>query len=329
MKHLAWFFIAIIFAAACTNNEQFRVNGTIEGNPTINLRVGYYADGAYQTVITAAREGKFEFYGSSKTPTIVDILDYDYRPLARIYAANGETFEIHLDRDNLFDTRISGNDVSRRWADFIRDNKATLRAGNPDSINVLVADYVSRNPADVLSTILMVTAFRADADAFAADSVMNLIDPHARPSALTESFNFMLRRLIADVAADTIAPVTYAGRRDSVRIFDPTAKRLSLIVFDENGRFRDDSIVPLLNKLNKQKSLQIVEFDLGARANILHGRSDTIPWPIGRIPGAFAGAGIEHLAIPATPYFIVTDSAGAQLFRTPSPGKAAAFIKNF
>jgi len=43
--------------AACSSDEQFRVSGTVEGNPTMNMRAGYYADGVYKTVITAVREG--------------------------------------------------------------------------------------------------------------------------------------------------------------------------------------------------------------------------------------------------------------------------------
>ena len=54
MKNLI-FLLAVLLLWSCTDTEQFRVNGIIEGKPTLNLRVGYYADGAYQTQITAAR----------------------------------------------------------------------------------------------------------------------------------------------------------------------------------------------------------------------------------------------------------------------------------
>lgn len=317
--------IAAILLAACTDNEQFRVNGVIEGNPTLNLRVGYYAEGAYQTQITAAREGKFEFFGSSKQPTLVEVLDYEYRPLARLYATNGETFEIELDRDKPLDARITGNDITERWSKFLRDNQEALR-GPADSANAVIAHYVAAHPSDIVSTLLMVTAYNAADDAAAADSVLSLIEPQARPSTLTESFNYMLQRLVTDEAADTIAPFRYADRADSSKIFDPADKALSLIAFATGGKFRDDSIVPSLAKIAGRKNIQILEIDLEPYANTLKGRSDTLDWQVGRIPGGLAGAGVEHLGIPSEPYFIVTDSAGAQLLRTPSPGKAKALI---
>lgn len=322
------YYLVIIMAlllAACTDNEQFRVNGVIEGKPTLNLRIGYYADGAYQTQITAAREGKFEFFGSSKQPTLVEIFDYDYRPLARLYASNGETFEIELNRDKPLDARITGNDVTERWSKFLRENQSVLK-GEPDSANAVIARYVASHPADIVSTLLMVTAYDASKDAAAADSVLSLIELQARPSALTESFNYMLQRLVTDEAADTIAPFRYADRVDSVKIFDPANKALNLLVFATGDKFRDDSIVPVLGNIAKRKNIQILEIDLEPYTNTLKGRSDTLAWKVGRVPGGLAGAGIEHLGIPSQPYFIVTDSAGAQLLRTPSPGKAKAMI---
>ena len=78
--------------AACSSNDQFRVNGTVEGNPTMNMRAVYYADGVYKTVITAVREGKFEFTGNASQPTVLEIMDYEYRPLARLYVKNGDEY---------------------------------------------------------------------------------------------------------------------------------------------------------------------------------------------------------------------------------------------
>ena len=40
------FVLAAVLMAACSSDEQFRVSGSVEGNPTMNMRAGYYADGA-------------------------------------------------------------------------------------------------------------------------------------------------------------------------------------------------------------------------------------------------------------------------------------------
>ena len=46
--------VLALAAGACSDTEQFRVNGTIKGKPSQNLRVGYYADGVFHSQITAA-----------------------------------------------------------------------------------------------------------------------------------------------------------------------------------------------------------------------------------------------------------------------------------
>jgi len=316
--------IISLFLLGCTDNEQFRVNGTIEGNPTMTLRVGYYADGVYSTQITAAREGKFEFFGKAKQPTVVEILDYDYRPLMRLYASNGETFEIEYDRARPYAAKIRGNDVSERWSKFLADNEAAFMS-SADSANAVIARYVAEHPSDIVSTLLMTTAYNSR-DAVAADSIMGIIEPQARPSSLTESGSYMMQRLISEAANDTIEPLRYAGRMDSARVFDFSEHRVNLLAFSRWGKYRDDSIMPRLEKLSKVKNLNVLEIDVDPNSTSMIRRSDTLAWMVGRMPGGLTARGIERLGIPSEPYFIVADSAGAQLLRTPSAGEATDYV---
>lgn len=140
---------AALLLASCGNDEQFRIEGTIEGEPTMNLRVAYYGNGSLQMAITAAREGKFEFTGSSQQPTIVEILDNDYRPVGRLYAANGDELTCRLDRSNPFNIQVSGSDDARRYADATRDKAETLLRGGWKQRNGIIAQYVADNPGNL------------------------------------------------------------------------------------------------------------------------------------------------------------------------------------
>jgi len=319
--------IISLLLLGCTDNEQFRVNGTIEGNPNLTLRVAYYADGAYHTQVTAAREGKFEFYGSSKQPALVEILDYDYRPMMRLYAMNGETFDIEYDRAHPLSAKIRGNEVCERWSKFLADNEEKLKL-SADSANSVIARYVAENPSDIVSTLLMVTAYDNTRDAVEADSIMSLIDPQVRPSSLTESGNFMMQRMISEAVTDTIAPLHYAGMGDSVRVFEFSEHKVNLLAFSRWGKYRDDSIMPRLEKLGKLKKLNVIELDVDPKGMSVMRRSDTLAWEVGLMPGGLVAKGIDRLGIPSSPYFIVADSAGVQLYRTSSVGEAAAYVED-
>ena len=133
MKRLSYIILALlsIITAAGSADDQFRVNGTIEGKPTMNLRAGYYADGKYKTVITAVREGEFEFFGSAGQPSILEITDYDYRPIARLYVVNGETYDVSLEQGRPYSVKASGNPVNERWSEFLRTNEKSLLTAVP------------------------------------------------------------------------------------------------------------------------------------------------------------------------------------------------------
>lgn len=315
--------IAIGICAAlwsCTDNEQFRVNGTIAGKPNLNLRMCYYADGAYRSQIAVAREGEFEIYGRSKGPALVEIYDYDYKPLARLYASNGETFELELDRSKPYEPVIKGNAVSERWAAALRDNAAALSSSDAATSNAAIEAYVAAHPNDIVSTLLMLTSYDASVDAVTADSVMSLIAPQARPSSLTESFNQLMMPLVTEDVKQPLKTLRYIDHRDSTEIFRSADSHRSIIAFVDVA---DDAVSRRLNALDGRATLEL-RLNADIRRNSL---PDSLGRPIGRMPGGVVAHGISRLGIPDLPFYIVVDSAGTQLYRGSSLNGALAALQ--
>ena len=319
--------ISILLAAgiSCTDNEQFRVNGTIEGKPTINLRAAYWADGAYRQLLTASRDGEFEFFGSSKTPAVVDIMDHEYRVIGRIYIANGQNVECTLDRSNPFNISASGNETVEKWTRFLKENADSLRSGS-GTANAIIGRYVKANPADVVSTLLMLTAFDASADPAGADSLLFSIDVSARPSSLTSGYNFLLERLIT--AADTINPIVYFDAATGKgATFRPEDSGRSMIVFSTEDSPSRDSLLTAMRRLRRKyekKELEIVDISLDRDTVVWknHIRRDSATWRQGWAAGAMAAPGINCIGINRLPFAVVCDSAGATLYRGPSIASA-------
>lgn len=312
--------LAAVLIGSCGDEEHFRISGTIEGNPTMNLRVCYVAGGEYHQLITAARDGAFEFGGSAPAGAVIEIYDYDNRLLGRTFAANGQSLELTLDRTNHWNIHASGSDLAAGWADFLRANTHAPQQGTP-AVDSIVAEYVAAHPADLLSTLLLITEYNASANPVAADSLMEQIDPQARPAALTEGFNYLLQRMVAQGAVENIAPFRYLDRTDSIRLFRASDRPVSLLVFDNNRSGRHDSIVPALSDLASSRHknrLQIIEISIDADTTEWKRstRIDTARWIQAWGAGGYAARGISRLAIPAVPYFIVADSTGTQILRT-------------
>lgn len=291
------------------------------------MRAGYYADGVYKTVITAVREGKFEFTGNASQPTILEIMDYEYHPLVRLYVKNGDTYDINMNPKDLYDVQVSGNDISSRWSDFLRNNAEKLR----NDANTAVAEYIDAHRDDILSTLLLMTAYDASDNAEAADSLMSLITPEARPSSLTEGYMYVLERLISETASSPVLPMKYIDAKDSLRSFNPARHELSLISVSRQSDVRKDSIVPALRRLRKEhssKKLGIIDlsFDNDTLLWKQAARIDSASWKQGWAAGGLASMPVKALGLPSVPYVVVCDSTGSQLLRTRSVGRAEAFI---
>ena len=305
--------------AGCSDDERFRVSGHIEGNPTMNLRVGYYSRGAYQSLVTAAREGEFEFFGNSPQPTVIEIFDYDNRLLGRGYIANGQTLELNFKPGDFYSTEAGGNDVSTRWNAFLLSNGAALGAGG-SAANSVIAEYIGSHPDDIVSTLLLTHHYNVGLDAAGADSLLELIAATARPAALTESFNYQLQRLIT--ATDTIGPLSYFDG-DSARIFEPASHRASVIAID-NRDSRTDSIVAALEAMHRRRGAAVLELgddsDMGSwRVRLT---LDSAAWQRGWVSSATASPQLEYLGITTVPFFLVCDSIGYIHYRGASSAEA-------
>lgn len=323
------FIAALLAAASCGDDGRFRISGTIEGDPTMNLRVHYYTGGRFNSQITAARGGEFEFYGVSPVGTVVEIYDYDYRLLGRTYATNGNDISLRLARQNPLEIEASGNHVAQEWARFLRSNADSLAAG-PLAANRAIGRYVADNTDNLVSTLLVITSYDTGRDPLGADSLLELISPAVRPAALTEGYNYLLQRLVDNSSRGPVLPFRYLDRRDSLRTFDPADAELSLLVVDNNRSGRVDSIVPELKRLRASAGRKLAVLEYSVDYDTIEWkrstRRDTATWTQAWGAGGISARGLENLAVPTVPYFIVCDTAGTQLLRTPALTPAKTFI---
>lgn len=319
--------LCIGFLASCSDNDRFRVNGTIEGKPTMNLRASYYADGAYRSVITAVRNGEFEFFASASQPALLEITDYDYHSLGRLLVQNGNTYNISIDPADPRAVKASGSEPNERWSAFLRDNKTDLDA----DANSTVARYIHANPADIVSTLLLLTEYDSTINPVEADSLLRVIDPKAQPASLTEGYNFMLQRLVSERAFAPVMPFGYFDGADSLKTYNPRDSHLSIIALSNASAPRADSIVPMLRELRRlHKKSELAVLDISLDPDTISWRSstraDSARWTQAWATGGIAAPAVSSLGIPATPYFIVCDSVGTQIYRGPSAAGARAAV---
>ncbi|MDE6136250.1 MAG: DUF4369 domain-containing protein [Muribaculaceae bacterium] len=333
MKSLKTLVIGLlaVVATACGDSGRFSVQGTVEGGKSMNLRYVFYNGNAFAQGITAVRDGRFSFEGVTMQPAMMELYDNDYRLLGRLYVANGDEIECTIDPSDPYMLRASGNDALARWTRWQRDNAPALNAGRADA---LVEKYVGEHAADVVSTLLLTSLYDASTpDGLRrADSLLSLIEPDARPMNLTQSF---MAQIDANLHADTLRVRDFKARvlgkgPDTVRVADAP---LSVYALSTEHSLRKDSVVPLLTELHKRsgrRSVRVVDISLDADTTAWRRitRPDSADWTQAWLPGGTAARGIDSLAVPSLPYFIVADSTGRQLLRTPSAGAVRHYIES-
>lgn len=336
LKHGYLCLLSALLAAALAacGSDSFNVEGRIEGVGRQNLRAVYYADGAVKMVPAMVIDGKFSITARAAVPTLVELYTSDRRLLGRFVVKNGETIKCEFDYHNPYDVTIEGNDLSERWADFLRGNSDALARGdNPADVNALVARYVEQNPSDPLSPLLLVTLYDSAFDPAGAQTLLDRIDPADRPSSLLDGYAEMLASVNDKSALAPVKELRLYCLKDSMATYRPARHKASMICFSTAGSGRNDSIVKTLKRLAKATSgADRLILDISLDADTVQWKQaiekDSATWTQTWAPGAVAAASVAPLAIDRLPFFIVTDSAGNQLYRGSELGKAETVMTN-
>lgn len=316
-----------VMLAACSGKREFNVSGTVEGGRTMNLRFVFVGDDNLNNVLTAARDGKFEFRGQAPDEgTLVEVLDNDYRALAYFYVRNGDKIGLDIKPGSQAASMATGNKVMDRWNEWQKKNTKVVASTDGKVRNAAVAAYVNAHPDDIVSALLMATYYDAAIDPAGANRLLGKIRPEARPSTVTS-----LRLIAADLRDkngnyNRVVPVRYhSSKTDTTAIFKPRDNRRTLMAFTMGPEGRD-TIVSILRELyrDKVKGVEIIDFRFDADTLTWKRdlRRDSVKWTSAWMPQATSAPGLDRLGITSLPCFIVADSTGRQLYHGPGITRA-------
>lgn len=337
MKRLTLFvmFACTLLLTACGDDTQFRVEGTVEGLGTRTISMLYVSGGRMDQKSMVAIDGKFSLTGSSKEYTIAELTAGGGHVVARVLVRNGETLKCKLDMKNPSENVVTGNEPSERWLKFLHEKADSLAM--PAEANRLIARYVGRNKADVVSSALMLTAYDASNSQLVADSLINLIEPKARPESMVDGYRLLLSMVNSGAVSASVKPFALLSAGDSVERYYPLRHSCTLLAFtgaDGGGR---DTVTRPLRRLRDsipRRRMHIVEVSTvadSARWRSITER-DSASWTQVWVPAANAYAPFDGLQIPYVPYYVVSDSTGRVLYRGASVGvavaRAAEYVKS-
>ncbi|MGN0222782.1 MAG: DUF4369 domain-containing protein [Muribaculaceae bacterium] len=318
--------IIAIVMAACGHSDTFVVNGTIEGNPTMNIRVIYTMRGQVYTGVTAATDGKFSFKAAAPDTAIVELYDNDYALLGRFLTINGEDINLSLSRSP-YRLTVEGNEIAQRWATFLSENADALQADDARH-NAVIAKYIEANPADEVSTLLLITEYNvalSDSAAVQAQQLWQTVQ--WKPVGLTSAFAMQLNAAADTAAHAAVDSLRYLRSGNTHAVFVAADHPLTLITISSERDGRDSTLAMLRRIKAKGGRLAdgraVYVLDLSIDTDTLEWsrslRRDSATWQRGWLHGGIAHPALRALSIPSVPYYILLDSAGTQLRRSPAP----------
>lgn len=321
--------VLLLPAASCSAPDTFKIKGKIQGDPDMNVSVTYYNGHALATQITIAQKGEFEVECASDAPALVTIHDGSGHNLGWVYASPGDKITCTLDRANPYRISASGNPFTERWSHVSDSLADILKNESSEVINSTIEDYISRNPSDRVSALLFAKCYDASSSPQRADSVLRSINPEAQDAVLLESYVTLAHNFTDSTALAPIRELTLRTTTDSAYRYSPSAHRLNFIALSaDRYDWRHDSVRHALRRLSALPKVQVLSLSLATDTFIWKRivRQDSMKCLQGWLPGGVLAPGVCDWQVPALPYFIVTDSAGKQLLRTPSLTEAEAYV---
>lgn len=320
-----------IMLAACGQSDSFTVTADIESLGVETLTLSYFSHGHLQQVNAHAPEaGKpVKLTGESADYTLAWLRRANGETVATFTARNGDHIKVTVTENSL--PEITGNAPCDSLSIFLADNAQLVRKGHSPRLSEAVERYVTEHPQSVTSALLLVTLFDAAAQPAMADSLYSRLATEVKSPGIVDGWAEQLSLATIDLMTQKIPPLTIYGPADSAITLVATAKPYTLLAFSQGTR--PDSVDRGMRDMRKKhsaKRLEMLEITLdgdSAAWNTSFGR-DSATWQRGWNPGGPASPALRRLSVPRTPFFIVADSTGTQIYRGPSVSAAATMIKS-
>lgn len=328
--------VAGMAVASCGNDGTFRLNGKINNFGTGNLRVVYYADGAVQSVVAPAIDGKFSMSGRLQRPVMARIYTGNGVIVGRFAARPGETVNAEFDAADPTVMKFDGNDDSRRLAEFIGANAASVRDGNTAALNSAIADYVANNSKRLVSGILLADYFDLRGHEAQAHELIESLSDEVAAAASLHGLSDLTRTLAIPADSLLLEPFTLFTDKGSRTEINPQSRPLTMLMFTDNASRPADSIETLtgeLSAMEKNRLLQMVDIScdpdtaawLESVRNLHSGDSAKVTR--GWTPAPFNIMGLEDIAVATVPWFVVADSTRRIIYKGPSAAAARRSVE--
>lgn len=341
IKKVFWLGLLAVAMAltGCVKNE-FAVDFSLDPKISANYLLRYYASdkntGFWLENIAPVENGVYEARCITRNPALVYIFTAGAtKPSAAFYATRGDKIKITGDRPDPATWEIGGNQINEDLTSFRKENATDIASGDPQKINAAVARFAKTNPDSEASGILVLTLYDRRIDEAGFSQVWNALGEKARSGKITELVG----------AADKLSPAKEGAPAsiekmqlhvtgDSLVELDPGKSEATLLYFrrsDEGGSHESADSLKALSAMpgsDRYGKIAAISFESDSTAWLMRARTDSAVGIIHAwMPAAETSATAIALSVRRTPFFIVADKKGRQVYRGDDRAKASSAFR--
>jgi len=295
--------------ASCSS-DSFSVEGQIDGVPEASVTLVYIGDhGPVAQRVPLDKGNTLRYEGYSEDYTLLAIWDAQGRLIAQMVARNGDDMTLKSDGFQVPTIEVSGNDVTKQWMKFRKDNQKALASQDTHAIDRLIEQQIKAHPDQLLSTVLLVAEYSQLSDQPKVSQLLKTIKPEARPQRLVSTLEYLLQH---ESKMPTLLTELNLYRHGSGVKDLVTKGKPALLLFwtrQDEGR---KTFVDTLRQIARDYGDKLLVTDVMVNADstqwthTLH--DDGTSWDHWWAPGGIMDPMLHGLVVDRTPLVLLTDS---------------------
>lgn len=324
--------VATALLSSC-GSDHFTVKGEFTDTGTQSIRIAYATNDGIESAWITISDNNFTFDGSSDEPAILYIFNQQRRLIAHIMVENGDKINITGDMALPYNLDVSGTDENEEWYEFINKNSNAFSKNDRKEADAAIEKYIRENPDNVVSILLLTNDYSSLTDETKVKELLGIISNDARPESIMRNFYVMQSSLDDAAKKERITSMQLYSNRDSIETFSPYHHTLNLLYFwspDDESRSADIKKLKDFKENLASSRLNIADINLDNDTTRWKNaiRNDSVKWTRYWAIGGVVSNPLRNLRLTSTPYYIVADSTGKQLYHGNSFPAASQLIQS-
>jgi len=285
------------------------------GSGTVTLAYYHHSDkkGKVEYVRIPYTEGKGGVELPVGKPAVVVLGNDRQNTVCPVYVSGGEDIKVSGPDNKPAEWIVEGDEENELMSEWRLANSRLLSHGPSRELNAKIAEFAKKHPESQSAGILLVLYYDRREDQTEFEKLWNSLAPDIRASEIVTALGSAGKWQNPGASKAGITAAEFYTSADSIVRIDPKDSPYNIYYFREE-KSNDGLLTSLAELSDSTSGLRLIDVMM---------RPDSTGWrrsvKAGSIavwtPGGEENSAVKQFGLPTSPFIILVDSAGRQLYR--------------